>query len=51
MVFVLAAQAAEDRAYFEQFKAAAAYITQHGKVPADRFILSFWRGEWSECYA
>lgn len=21
------------------------------KTPTDRFVLSFWRGEWSECYA
>jgi hypothetical protein len=21
------------------------------KAPSDRFVLSFWRGEWSECYA
>lgn len=21
------------------------------KAPTDRFILSFWRGEWTECYA
>ena len=21
------------------------------KAPADRLVLSFWRGEWSECYA
>lgn len=86
MPFHLPAQAADDRAYYEQFKTAAAYIDRSGKLPAgeelrrlesvtgpsiwaslsttpldcdpsftkaptDRIILSFWRGEWSECYA
>ena len=84
---MLPAQAAKDRAYYEQFKTAAAYAVKNGKMPAgaapeqlesatsgpsiwssrtttpldcgpsfrkaptDRFVLSIWRGEWSECYA
>lgn len=87
MPFRLPAQAADDRAYYNQFRAAAAYIDRSrklpagdelrrlesattgpsiwasltttslgcdpsfSKAPADRLILSFWRGEWSECYA
>jgi hypothetical protein len=72
MLLTLPAQVAEDRAYYEQFKAAASYRDQHGRLPpdstvttnpaldcepsfakakSDRFVLSFWRGEWSECYA
>jgi hypothetical protein len=83
----LSAQAADDRAYYNQFKFAAAYTVRNGRppagqvlrelqsattgpsiwasltttpldcdpsfkeAPADRFVLSFWRGEWSECYA
>lgn len=71
MPLTLPAQAAKDRAYYEQFKAAASYLDQHGRLPpdsiittdpaldcdpsftkaeSDRFVLSFWRGEWSECY-
>ncbi|WP_158298636.1 hypothetical protein [Sphingomonas psychrotolerans] len=83
---MLPSQAAKDRAYYQQFKTAAAYIDNNGqlpanepggwrntgdvgplirssteipndcdpsfkKAPADRLILSFWRGEWTECYA
>lgn len=87
MLLLLPAQAATDRAYYEQFKSAATYTMKNGKVPAgdalrrleaataglsiwssltttpldcdpsftkaptDRLVLSFWRGEWSECYA
>jgi hypothetical protein len=87
MPFMLSAQAAKDRAYYQQFKAAAAYIDRDGRLPSgdelrrlqdatagpsiwsslnttpldcdpsfkkapnDRLVLSFWRGEWSECYA
>ena len=72
MPLTLPEQAAEDRAYYERFKAAASYLDQHGRLPSDltvttepaldcdpsftkvesdRFVLSFWRGEWSECYA
>lgn len=87
MPLMLSAQAAKDRAYFQQFRVASAYIVRSGKLPAgealqglerdttgpsilsslttnpidcgpsfrmapnDRLILSFWRGEWSECYA
>ena len=86
MPFMLPSQAAKDRAYYQHFKAAAAYIDKNGrlpasepggwrdaggtgpliqssleipddcdpsfkKTPADRVILSFWRGEWTECYA
>lgn len=88
MPLMLSAQAAEDRVYYQQFRAAAAYLNKNGKLPADemlrrmenatiapsiwsslgtstpldcdssfkeapgdRLILSFWRGEWSECYA
>lgn len=86
MPFMLHSQAAKDRAYYQQFKAAAAYIDKNGhlpeselggwqntgdsgalirsspdipddcnpsfkKKPADRLILTFWRGEWTECYA
>lgn len=86
MPLMLPSQAAKDRAYYQQFKAAAAYIEKNGKLPAtelggwrntgdaglpirsspqipddcdpsfkkapaDRLILSFWRGEWRECYA
>ena len=82
----LPAQAANDRAYYEQFKDAAASIEKNQQVsaeevlrriqpfqsypyiqssptipldcnpsfrkaPTDRLILSFWRGEWTECYA
>jgi hypothetical protein len=82
---MLPSQAVKDRAYFQQFKAAAANIDKHGqltatdlggwsstgqtpfiqssletpsdcdssfgKAPADTLVLSFWRGEWTECYA
>lgn len=87
MPFALSAQAAQDRAYYEQFRIAAAYVDRNGTLPAgeamrgledgmsgasiwsslstapldcdpsfekarsDRLTLSFWRGEWSECYA
>lgn len=86
MPLMLPSQAAKDRAYYQQFKTAAAYIDKHGKLPTnemggwqnagdaglmilsspeipddcdpsfrkastDRLILSFWRGEWTECYA
>jgi hypothetical protein len=86
MPLMLPSQAAKDRAYYQQFKTAAAYIDENGKLPAnelggrrntgdasllirsspeipddcdpsfkkapaDRLILSFWRGEWTECYA
>lgn len=86
MPLVLASQAAEDRTYCQQFKAASAHIDKDGhlpatepagwrrtggsglliqssvdipsdcdpsfkKAPTDRLILSFWRGEWTECYA
>ncbi|WP_374296245.1 hypothetical protein [Sphingomonas sp.] len=87
MPLMLPAQAAKDRAYYQQFRVAAAYIDRNGalpegealrrfedatsgpsiwsslnttpldcdpsfrKAPTDRLILSFWRGEWSECYA
>ena len=86
MPLMLPSQAAIDRAYYQKFKAAAAYIEKNGKLPAtelggwrntgdagllilsspqipddcdpsfkkapaDRLILSFWRGEWTECYA
>jgi hypothetical protein len=87
MPLMLPAQAAKDRAYYEQFRAAAAYIDRNRKLPGkealrrfegattgpsiwsslnttpfdcdssfrkaatDRLVLSFWRGEWSECYA
>ena len=86
MPLMLSSQAAKDRAYYQQFKTAAAYIDKNGhlpanefggwrntgdaglliqssaeipddcdtsfkKAPADRIILSFWRGEWTECYA
>jgi hypothetical protein len=86
MPLLLPSQAAEDRAYYQQFKVAAAYIDNNGQLPAtepggwrdkrdvgplirssaeiakdcdpsfkkapsDRLILSFWRGEWTECYA
>jgi hypothetical protein len=86
MPLMLSSQAAEDRAYYQHFKAAAAHIDKYGqlpmselggwrekvgdgplirssteiavdcdpafkKSPADRLILSFWRGEWTECYA
>ena len=87
MPFMLSAQAATDRVYYEQFKTAAAYVSRNGNLPvdqalrklqnttngpsiwsslsttpfdcdpsfkkaaADQLILSFWRGEWSECYA
>jgi len=86
MPLMLPSQAAKDRAYYQQFKTAAAYIDKNGKIPAnelgswritgdagllilsspeipedcdpsfkkapaDRLILSFWRGEWTECYA
>lgn len=86
MPFILPSQAARDRAYYQQFKVAAAYIDKNGNLPAselggwrgpdstsvlirssatipedcdpsfkkaaaDRLILSFWRGEWTECYA
>jgi hypothetical protein len=86
MPFMLPSQAAKDRAYYQQFRAAAAHIDKTGqlpaiefggwretagtgvlitpsqavpsdcdpsfkKAPADRLILSFWRGEWTECYA
>lgn len=86
MPLMLPLQAAKDRTYYYQFKAAAAYIDKHGKLPTnemggwqnagdagllilpspnipddcdpsfkkaptDRLILSFWRGEWTECYA
>ena len=80
-------QAAEDRAYYQQFRQAAAYVDRNGHLPteaelrrrtvylegvtiwssvaimpqgcdaeffqakSDRFVLGFWRGEWSECYA
>ncbi|RYE95359.1 MAG: hypothetical protein EOO77_43000 [Oxalobacteraceae bacterium] len=85
--FMLRAQAAQDRAYYQQFRDASAYVERHGKLPSDdairriedaatrpsiwsslnttpldcdpsfkkalndRLVLSFWRGEWSECYA
>ena len=83
---MLPSQAAKDRAYYQQFRTAAAYIGKNGqlpendlggwrntggagpliqssskipedcdpsfkKAPADTVILSFWRGEWTECYA
>lgn len=86
MPLMLPSQAAKDRAYYQQFKAAAAYVAKNGqlpaselggwrntgdagpliqsslkipgdcassfkKAPADSLILSFWRGEWTECYA
>ena len=87
MPFMLPAQAAKDRVYYEQFQRAAAHVRRTGQLPAgqtlrhfeattngpsiwssltttpldcdpsfakvrsDRFVLSFWRGEWSECYA
>ena len=86
MPLMLPSQAAKDRAYYQQFKAAADHINKNGqlpaselggwrntgdtgpliqsstevpedcnpsfrKAPADRLILSFWRGEWTECYA
>lgn len=86
MPLMLPSQAAKDRAYYQQFKAAAAYIDKNGqlsesepggwrniagdgplirssfdipedcdpsfnKAPADKRVLSFWRGEWTECYA
>jgi hypothetical protein len=82
----LPAQAARDRVYYEQFKAAGDVINKRGQLPSveallkeqstsdgpiirasltkpfdcdpsfkkavgDRLILSFWRGEWTECYA
>lgn len=83
---MLPSQAAKDRAFYQEFKAAAVYIEKNGqipaselggwrntggtgplihsstqvpedcdpsfkKTPADGLILSFWRGEWTECYA
>ena len=82
---MLRSQAADDRAYYQQFRQAAAYIDKNGHMPtpeqlrsmgwppnspvislvvgwtdceapfeklkSDRFVLGFWRGEWSECYA
>lgn len=85
MPLALPEQAARERAYYQQFMAAAAYLDRHGrfpvqkpegarfwrgdnwifagrstppdcgptlrKAPGDRLILSFWRGEWTECYA
>ena len=86
MPVMLPSQAATDRAYYQQFRAAAAYIEKNGqltdnepggwrntvghgplirsspdipddcdpsfkKAPADKHVLSFWRGEWTECYA
>jgi hypothetical protein len=82
---MLRTQAADDRAYYQQFRQAAAYIDKNGHMPtpeqlrsmgwppnspvtslvvgsadcdapfeklkSDRFVLGFWRGEWSECYA
>lgn len=84
--FMLSSQAEEDRAYYQQFKEAAAHIDKNGQLPAsepggwrpagsigpliqsstvipddcdpsfekaatDHLVLSFWRGEWTECYA
>ena len=86
MPLIPPSQAAKDRAYYQQFKIAAAYIDKNGqlpesepggwrnpvgdgpliqsspdisddcdpafkKAPADKRVLSFWRGEWTECYA
>jgi hypothetical protein len=86
MPLMLPSQAAKDRVYYQQFKAAAAYIEKNGQLPAsepggwrntvgdgplirssndipndcdpsfekaptDTRVLSFWRGEWTECYA
>lgn len=87
MPLMLPAQAAKDRAYYEQFRSAAAYIVKNGsapagdelrkledattgisilsslvtepvdcdpsfkKAPSDTLVLSFWRGEWWECYS
>ncbi len=86
MPFMLPAQAAKDRAYYERFKAAAIVIDREKRVPpeavlstfqtkqsypfisvstevpfdcdssfkkapTDRIVLSFWRSEWTECYA
>jgi hypothetical protein len=86
MPFMLPSQATKDRAYYQQFKAAAAHMDRNGRLlasepggwrekdgtgpliqssvktpfdcdpsfkraPADRLVLSFWRGEWTECYA
>jgi hypothetical protein len=89
--FQLQEQALEDRAYYQQFRQAAAYAERYASLnkgripddvlqgpgdrsdakgiwaslslhgsncgadfrhePADRFTLSFWRGEWHECFA
>jgi hypothetical protein len=86
MPLMLPSQAAKDRAYYQNFKTAAAYIDKNNNpranelgdrrntgnaipliissrkipedcntsfktAPGDRLILSFWRGEWTECYA
>ena len=79
-------RAAENRVYYEHFRAAADIVDKGGQLPSveaqlkeqftstgpiiltsltipfdcdlsfkktagDRLILSFWRGEWTECYA
>ena len=87
MPLMLPRQAADDRLYYQQFQAAAAYVNKNGhlptgqaiealrphsnepsiwsslttepldcdpefaKAPTDKLVLSFWRGEWSECFA
>lgn len=87
MPFQLPSQAEKNRAYYQEFRAAAAVIDRQGYLPLtepagwkapsvrnghlirssstvpedcdrsftmapeDRLTLSFWRGEWTECYA